>query len=239
MTVIHVNEEGPFYLVLPNDLNEDDLQVFLLSSTSLSLRSNLIQKYPKPSSLSSSFSPSTQAVSSQISQSTSSSSFSPYTQTVFSKISQSTSLSFFLPSKLANLKVKIPVIRLPISVADLLRLSRQPLDENERDLKVENEKLKAHVEKLEMQLNKIFLELKEFQNLNEILIVINEEFEKENNDLYKKLEIYKHLRKLRIVKERKSTHKYTKSNEYESEYKERIFIHNLDGNEADLKDYPS
>ncbi|RGB43703.1 hypothetical protein C1646_749497, partial [Rhizophagus diaphanus] len=106
-------EEGPFHLVLPDDLNEDNLQISPLSSTSPLSRLNLIQKYPKPS-----------PVSSQISQSTSSLSFSPYTQAVSSKISQSTSSSSFSPSKLANLKVKIPVIRLPKSVVDLPRLTR-------------------------------------------------------------------------------------------------------------------
>ncbi|RGB30460.1 hypothetical protein C1646_793679 [Rhizophagus diaphanus] len=143
-------------------------------------------------------------------------------QAISSKISQSTSSSSFSPSKLANLKVKIPVICLPKSVANLPKLNRQPLDENERDLKVKNKKLKAHVEELEMQLNKISLKLKESQNLNETLIVINEKFRKENNDLYKKLEIYKHLRKPRIMEERKSTCKHAKSDKYESEYKERM-----------------
>ncbi|RGB25693.1 hypothetical protein C1646_771385 [Rhizophagus diaphanus] len=73
-----------------------------------------------------------QAVFSKISQSTLSSFFSTLTQAVSSKISQSTLSSSFSPSKLANLKVKIPVIRLPKLVIDLPRLSRQPLDENER-----------------------------------------------------------------------------------------------------------
>ncbi|RGB27385.1 hypothetical protein C1646_674019 [Rhizophagus diaphanus] len=157
-----------------------------------------------------------------------SSSFSTSTQAVSSKISQSTSSSFFSPSKLANLKVKIPVIRLPKSVADLPRLSRQPLDENEKDLKVENEKLKAHVKELKMQLNRISLELKESQDLNKTLIVINEEFRKENDDLYKKLEIYKHLRKPKIAKEKKSRCKHTRSDEYESEYEERMSNINAD-----------
>ena len=78
------------------------------------------------------------------------------------------------------------------------------------DLKVENEKLKANVEELETQLNKITLELKEAQDLNETLIAINEEIGKENDDLYKKLEIYKNLRIPRIVEERKSTRKHAR-----------------------------
>ncbi|POG61478.1 hypothetical protein GLOIN_2v1814034 [Rhizophagus irregularis DAOM 181602=DAOM 197198] len=113
-------------------------------------------------------------------------------------------------SKIPQISQSIPKIHLPKSVANLPKLSRQPLDETERDLKVENEKLKAHVEELETKLNKIFLELKETQDLNETLIAINEEFRKKNDDLYKKLEIYKNLRKPSIVEKGKSTRKHAR-----------------------------
>lgn len=63
---------------------------------------------------------------------------------------------------------------------------------------------------LETQFSKISLELKETQDLNETLIAINEEFGKENDDLYKKLEIYKNLRKPRIVEERKGIRKHAR-----------------------------
>ncbi|CAG8731746.1 4341_t:CDS:2 [Rhizophagus irregularis] len=136
-------------------------------------------------------------------------------------------------SKIPQISQSIPKIHLPKSVANLPKLSRQPLDETERDLKVENEKLKAHVEELETKLNKIFLELKETQDLNETLIAINEEFRKKNDDLYKKLEIYKNLRKPSIVEKGKSTRKHARSDEYKREYEEKIgfvliFIGNLD-----------
>jgi hypothetical protein len=99
--------EGPFYLVLPDDLNEDGSQVVPLSpntsrtSSSTSSRSNLIQKYPKHPS---------HNISSNIKQNT---------------INTSS-------SKIPQISQSIPKIHLLKSVADLPKLSQQPLDETER-----------------------------------------------------------------------------------------------------------
>jgi len=69
------------------------------------------------------------------------------------------------------------------------------------DLKAENEQLKARIKELETQLNNLNLELKSSQELTETLVVINEQFGKENDDLYRKLGVYENLRKPRIMEE--------------------------------------
>ena len=71
------------------------------------------------------------------------------------------------------------------------------------DLKVENEKLKDYIKDLEIQLNDLSLKLKDSQELTETLTIINEQFGKENDDLYRRLSIYEKLRKPRIMVKRK------------------------------------
>ena len=73
------------------------------------------------------------------------------------------------------------------------------------DLKAENEKLKVRIKELETQLNDLNLELKGNQELTETLTIINEQFGKENDDLYRKLSVYEKLRKPRIMEERLSS----------------------------------
>jgi regulator of replication initiation timing len=65
------------------------------------------------------------------------------------------------------------------------------------DLKAENEQLKARIKELETQLNDLDLELKDSQELTKTLITINEQFGKENDDLYRKLSMYEKYEKLR------------------------------------------
>jgi hypothetical protein len=72
------------------------------------------------------------------------------------------------------------------------------------DLKVENEKLKDYIKDLEAQLNDLSLKLKDSQELTEILTIINEQFGKENDDLYRRLSVYEKLRKPRIMEERQN-----------------------------------
>ena len=67
------------------------------------------------------------------------------------------------------------------------------------DLKVENEKLKDYIKDLEIQLNDLSLKLKDSQELTETLTIINEQFRKENDDLYRRLSIYEKLRKPKIM----------------------------------------
>ncbi|RGB29693.1 hypothetical protein C1646_766264 [Rhizophagus diaphanus] len=164
---ISLDGEDPFHLVLPDDLNEDSSQVVPLSPNTLRT------------------SPSTSSQTNFIQK------YSKYlSRNISSNIKQNTTNTS--SSKISQTPLSIPKIHLPKSVADLPKLSRQPLDETERDLKVENEKLKAHVE------------------------------EKENDDLYKKLEKYKNLCKPSIIEEGKGTRKHARSDEYENEYKERM-----------------
>jgi hypothetical protein len=74
------------------------------------------------------------------------------------------------------------------------------------DLKVENEKLKDYIKDLEIQLNDLSLKLKDSQELTETLTIINEQFGKENNDLYRRLSVYEKLRKPRIMENFKRKH---------------------------------
>src|SRR5579864_8204358 len=74
------------------------------------------------------------------------------------------------------------------------------------DLKVENEKLKDYIKDLEIQLNDLSLKLKDSQELTETLTIINEQFGKENDDLYRRLSIYEKLRKPKIMENLKRKH---------------------------------
>ena len=79
------------------------------------------------------------------------------------------------------------------------------------DLKVENEQLKDYIKDLEAQLDDCNKKLKDSQKLTEILTIINEQFRKENDNLYRRLGIYENLQKLRIIEERLNfKHKYVR-----------------------------
>ena len=51
--------------------------------------------------------------------------------------------------------------------------------------------LKAQIKDLQQQLDRVTKELQESRELNETILMINEEFRRENDDLYKKLEQYR------------------------------------------------
>ena len=59
------------------------------------------------------------------------------------------------------------------------------------DLKVKNERLKDYIKDLEAQLDDHNKKLKDSQELTETLTIINEQFRKENDNIYRRLGIYK------------------------------------------------
>ena len=56
-------------------------------------------------------------------------------------------------------------------------------------------KLRAQNKDLQQQLAKVTTELQDIQDLNQMLITINEKYRRENDGLYKKLNLYKNLKK--------------------------------------------
>ena len=68
--------------------------------------------------------------------------------------------------------------------------------------------MREQIKELQQQLDKVNNELQESQDLNKTILMINEEFGKENDSLYKKLEFYKNLKRpkgLQMNKKRKRT----------------------------------
>ncbi|RGB28298.1 hypothetical protein C1646_767986 [Rhizophagus diaphanus] len=60
-------------------------------------------------------------------------------------------------------------------------------------LQIENRKLRADNIELQYRVDKLNKELEESKELNEMLIKINKEFEKENDTLYEQINFYKNL----------------------------------------------
>jgi TolA-binding protein len=89
------------------------------------------------------------------------------------------------------------------------------------ELKADNAMLKARIKDLQQQLDRVTKELQESRELNETILMINEEFGRENDDLYKKLEQYKGIRKPRSmqkrrVSKRKRSHSRSDNEEHET-----------------------
>jgi hypothetical protein len=81
--------------------------------------------------------------------------------------------------------------------------------------------LKARIKDLQQQLDRVTKELQESRELNEMILMINEEFGQENDDLYKKLEQYRGIRKPRSmqkrrVSKRKRSHSRSDNEEHET-----------------------
>jgi hypothetical protein len=62
------------------------------------------------------------------------------------------------------------------------------------DLNAENAKLKAQNKQLQQKLDQVSKELRESRELNKVIMTINDQFGRENDVLYKKLESYEMLR---------------------------------------------
>ena len=82
----------------------------------------------------------------------------------------------------------------------------------------ENAKLKARIKELQLQLDETNKELQEVRELNEAILTINEEFGRENDELYKKLEAYKNLRRPRSMLH---SRKHSRSEDKGSPYKRK------------------
>jgi hypothetical protein len=63
--------------------------------------------------------------------------------------------------------------------------------------------LRAENKELQQKLAKVINELEETNELNQALIVVNEEYGKENDNLYKKLELYKNIKRPKSIESRK------------------------------------
>lgn len=70
-------------------------------------------------------------------------------------------------------------------------------------LREENMRLKEKNKELEHRLEMVTKELLDMQDLNKTILAINEEFGRENDGLYEKLQQYKSLRKPRSMQVRK------------------------------------
>ncbi|CAB4419163.1 unnamed protein product [Rhizophagus irregularis] len=145
------------------------------------------------------------------SSSTPTSSTAPLTSTSSPARTPSISISSTVhtPSTLSNIKVRIPTIRLSKSVANLPTLLTRTYEapSNRPDvLREENMKLKAKNKELEQRLEMANKELLDLQALNQSIIAINEEFEQENDELYKKVGQYETLRKPQSM-QKHHTHK--------------------------------
>ncbi|CAB4419510.1 unnamed protein product [Rhizophagus irregularis] len=145
------------------------------------------------------------------SSSTPTSSTAPLTSTSSPARTPSISISSTVhtPSTLSNIKVRIPTIRLSKSVANLptllTRTYEAPSNRPDGNLSILNfidEYSIFWKKRLEMA-NKELLDL---QALNQSIIAINEEFEQENDELYKKVGQYETLRKPQSM-QKHHTHK--------------------------------
>ncbi|PKY46066.1 hypothetical protein RhiirA4_460841 [Rhizophagus irregularis] len=85
-----------------------------------------------------------------------------------------------------------------VEATETLRSSEKNL--SNFDLKVENGILRADNMELQYKIDKLNKELEESKELNEMLIKINEEFGKENDRLYERIDFYKNLRMPRSMK---------------------------------------
>ena len=84
-------------------------------------------------------------------------------------------------------------------------------------LREENVKLRAQNIELKQQLGKVTNELQESNNFNKTIIAINEEFGRENDELYEKLDQYKNLRVPRSI-QKSQVHKKRKHSSSDEDY---------------------
>ena len=68
---------------------------------------------------------------------------------------------------------------------------------------------------MQQQLDKVNKELQDLQDLNKTLIAINEEFGRENNNLYEKLELYKNLKRSSNMQVKKRKRPKSDNEDYE------------------------
>ncbi|CAB5392303.1 unnamed protein product [Rhizophagus irregularis] len=142
------------------------------------------------------------------------------------------SSSNIIKSKLAGLQVKILKIHLPklmildesqVEATETLRSLEKNL--SNFDLKVENGILRADNMELQYKIDKLNKELEESKELNEMLIKINEEFGKENDRLYERIDFYKNLRMPRSMKKSsKPKRKHQRNNDSEDSDDEIIDV---------------
>ena len=90
--------------------------------------------------------------------------------------------------------------------------------------------MRAQNKDLQQQLAKVTTELQDTQDLNQTLITMNEEYGRENDSLYKKLDLYKNLKKLKTMESRKKRKRSRSGNSSEGNSDP-----NSDANEMDEK----